>query len=300
MNLIEKLLLWLMTAQHSHQFVFPDMIMERKDSNIDLVKHKDMITNDRNKDMMTNVKRNKDMITSVRNKDMAIQGKGTARDMVTNVESKDLIDKIIDMETEVLEKDIVSLNTTFIRRDQGKNGEKNQLRNDFSALNLIEDQPVCGNGTDFCSDPITYPSKAIRKALRKQKRVIKSMFDTDLFRLRFRSGIDLYHGGENVCSMSTTHIMPKAARNKKGQFKFLVNGGEGSEDYIQLVKISQCLGAGEACGKGKIFTREVTECRQEYTDHKLVALDEEGKELIVDTFSFPSCCSCIMQTGLEL
>jgi len=272
MNLIVKLFLWLMTAQQSHQFVFPDMIMEREDSNMDLVK-------------------NKDMISSVRNKDMAVQGKGTARDMVTNVESKDLIDKIVDMETKVSE-DEVFLNS--------KTGEKNLLRNDFSALNLIEDQPVCGNGTDFCSDPIVYPSKAIRKALRKQKRVIKSMFDTDLFRLRFRSGIDLYHGGENVCSMSTTHIMPKAARNKKGQFKFLVNGGEGSEDYIQLVKISQCLGAGEACGKGKIFTREVTECRQEYTDHKLVALDEEGKELIVDTFSFPSCCSCIMQTGLEL
>jgi len=263
MNLIVKLFLWLMTAQQSHQFVFPDMIMEREDSNMDLVK-------------------NKDMISSVRNKDMAVQGKGTARDMVTNVESKD---KIVDMETKV---------------SDSKTDEKNLLRNAFSALNLIEDQPVCGNGTDFCSDPVAYPSKAIRKALRKQKRVIKSMFDTDLFRLRFRSGIDLYHGGENVCSMSTTHIMPKAARNKKGQFKFLVNGGEGSEDYIQLVKISQCLGAGEACGKGKIFTREVTECRQEYTDHKLVALDEEGKELIVDTFSFPSCCSCIMQTGLEL
>jgi len=282
MNLIVKLLLWLMTAQHSHQFVFPDMIREMKDSNMDLVK---------NKDMVTSVKRNKDTIT---------QRKGTGRDMVINGEIKDLSNNTRDMgmnkDSEGIEKDIGSLNSTFSGRVQ----QKNQLRNDFSALNLIEDQPVCGNGTDFCSDPIVYPSKAIRKALRKQKRVMKSMFDTDLFRLRFRSGIDLYHGGENVCSMSTTHIMPKAARNKKGQFKFLVNGGEGSEDYIQLVKISQCLGAGEACGKGKIFTREVTECRQEYTDHKLVALDEEGKELIVDTFSFPSCCSCIMQTGLEL
>jgi len=172
--------------------------------------------------------------------------------------------------------------------------------NDDLSINLIDDKSFCGNGTEFCTDPISYPTLAIRKALRKQKRIIKSMFDTDLFRLRLRSGIDLLHGGENVCGMSTTHIKPKAARNKKGQFKFLVNGGEGSEDYIQLVKISQCLGVGESCGKGKVFTREVTECRQEYADHKLVALDEKGKELIVDTFSFPSCCSCFMQTGLEL
>jgi len=279
MYLIVKMMLWLMTVKHSHQFVFPDMIIEREDSN-------------------------KELFTSVRNNDMGNQRKGTGRDNVANSESTDIVNNTMgmgmDRDSEGLEKDTASLNRTFPVMAQYKNGEKNLLRNDFSALNFIEDQPVCGNGTDFCSDPIAYPSKAIRKALRKQKRVIKSMFDTDLFRLRFRSGIDLYQGGENVCSMSTTHIMPKAARNKKGQFKFLVNGGEGSEDYIQLVKISQCLGAGEACGKGKIFTREVTECRQEYADHKLVALDEEGKELIVDTFSFPSCCSCIMQTGLEL
>jgi len=169
-----------------------------------------------------------------------------------------------------------------------------------SSMNLIDDQYFCQNGTQFCTDPVTYPSKAIRKALRKQKRIINSMFDKDLYRLRMRSGFDLIHGGENVCGMTSSHIMPKAAKNKKGQFKFLVNGGEGTEDYIQLVKISQCLGEGEVCGKGKIFTREVTECRQEYTDHKLVALDEEGKQLVVDTFSFPSCCSCFMQTGLEL
>ena len=94
--------------------------------------------------------------------------------------------------------------------------------------------------------------------------------------------------------------MPKAAKNKKGQFKFLVNGGEGAKEYIQLVKISQCMRAGESCGHGNIFTRHVTECRQEYSDHKMVALDEEGEELVIDTFSFPSCCSCYMQAGMEV
>jgi len=37
----------------------------------------------------------------------------------------------------------------------------------------------------------------------------------------------------------------------------------------------------------------VTGCRQEYADHKLVAVDEEGQELIVDTFRFPSGCTCV-------
>ena len=114
-----------------------------------------------------------------------------------------------------------------------------------SSMNIIDDQYFCQNGTQFCTDPVTYPSKAIRKALRKQKRIMNSMFDKDLYRLRMRSGFDLIHGGENVFGMTSSHIRPKAAKNKKGQFKFLVNGGEGTEDYIQLVKISQCLGEGE-------------------------------------------------------
>merc|ERR1719206_1013481 len=163
-----------MTVEHSKQFVFPDMIIEREESN-------------------------KDLVTNVRNMDMGTQRKGTGRDIVANGESRDLVNNTMgismDSNSEGLEKDTVSLNRTSPVRAQYKKGEKNLLRNDFSALNFIEDQPVCGNGTDFCSDPIAYPSKAIRKALRKQKRLIKSMFDTDLFRLRFRSGIDLYQGG---------------------------------------------------------------------------------------------------------
>jgi len=204
-----------------------------------------------------------------------------------------------DFDTKKVDKELINKININLGGDLVKEARR---RKNISALNVIEDLSVCRNDTDFCSDPIVYPTKAISRALRKQKRAMKSMFDkfdTDLYRLRLRSGIDVYQEGENVCSVSTTHIMPKAARNKKGEFKFLVNGVQGDEDYIQLVRITQCLGAGESCGRGKIFSREVTECRQEYADHKLVALDEEGKELIVDTFSFPSCCSCFMQR-LEL
>ena len=161
------------------------------------------------------------------------------------------------------------------------------------------DESFCANGTDYCTEPIKYPTTAIRKALKKQKKIIKTMFDPPI---KPRSGLNIFNSGnsENVCASSTTHIRPKAARNKKGQFKFLVNVDKGADEYIQLVKITQCLGAGEACGNGRLFTSEPTKCKQEYTDHKMVALDDDGRELVVDTFSFPSCCSCYMQTGLEL
>ena len=181
---------------------------------------------------------------------------------------------------------------------------------DMEQVNVINDERsnrkylntniYCETGDDYCSEPLVYPSSDIAKALSTQKSVVKSMFDTSLPKIQARSGFNSIHHMENVCSMSTSHIMPRAAKNKNGEFKFLVNGGKGAEEYIQLVQISQCLGAGESCGHGNIFSREVTECKQEFSDHKLVALDEEGQELIIDTFSFPSCCSCYMHTGLEV
>jgi len=175
----------------------------------------------------------------------------------------------------------------------------NEIGNSFHPM---MNNSLCENGYDFCSEPIVYPVQAIAKALNKQKSSVLSMFDKNYLRdlsPRARSGLTESHM-ENVCGMTTTHIMPKAAKNKKGQFKFLVNGGEGAEEYLQLVQISQCSRAGEPCGHGHIFAREVTECRQEFSDHKLVALDEAGKELVVDTFSFPSCCSCYMHSGMEI
>jgi Spaetzle len=39
---------------------------------------------------------------------------------------------------------------------------------------------------------------------------------------------------------------------------------------------------------------------QEYAEHKLLALDKDGKGLVIDSFRFPSCCTCNVITGLEL
>ena len=90
--------------------------------------------------------------------------------------------------------------------------------------------------------------------------------------------------------------MPRAAKNKNGQFRFIVNHPEGGdEQYIQLVRVARCAGAGEECGWGVMGPGIETRCHQEYLDHKLVALSESGEELVIDTFTFPSCCTCLMK-----
>merc|ERR1711994_96970 len=103
-------------------------------------------------------------------------------------------------------------------------------------------------------------------------------------------------GFENICGLTTEYIMPRAAKNKNGQFRFIVNHPEGGdEQYIQLVRVARCAGAGEECGWGVMGPGIETRCHQEYLDHKLVALSESGEELVIDTFTFPSCCTCLMK-----
>jgi len=106
-------------------------------------------------------------------------------------------------------------------------------------------------------------------------------------------------GFENICGLTTEYIMPRAAKNKNGQFRFIVNHPEGGdEQYIQLVRVARCAGAGEECGWGVMGPGIETRCQQEYLDHKLVALSESGEELVIDTFTFPSCCTCLMRQNM--
>ena len=98
---------------------------------------------------------------------------------------------------------------------------------------------------------------------------------------------------KNICKVDTDYIFPKAAKNKKGKFMFIVNRPAGSVEYLQKIKITTCENAGEECAQGRLGGSISTMCKQEYSDYKLVALSETGEELVVDDFTFPSCCSCV-------
>ena len=161
----------------------------------------------------------------------------------------------------------------------------------------------CRGGADWCSKPLRYPANQISRALARQSKVVASVFTGDKEPVVLaRSGeLPQHLAMENVCSTHTSYEMPKAARNKAGQFRFIVNGGEGLEQYTQLVRMERCSQAGAGCGGlAGMFASHRTECKQGFTDHKLVTLDPDGEELIVDTFSFPSCCSCYVDRSLEI
>jgi len=192
----------------------------------------------------------------------------------------------------------------------------------------IKAVPVCPEGEFWCDAPLEYPDQAILKAVSQQKKTFKEMFDTKpekeniaipknetlwtLLETRTNFGYDYDRDDEeftnigydydrddeeftNICDLSTSYIRPRAAKNKDGKFRFIVNHPDGDDEYIQLVRVSTCSSAGSECGRGRLEGAGVrTRCQQEYSDHKLVSLDESGEELVVDTFSFPSCCTCLI------
>eukprot|EP00092_Neocalanus_flemingeri_P045996 GFUD01051625.1.p1 GENE.GFUD01051625.1~~GFUD01051625.1.p1 ORF type:complete len:216 (+),score=62.55 GFUD01051625.1:134-781(+) len=194
----------------------------------------------------------------------------------------------------------------FQEQEQEQEQTQNRkIRKIVGAPNNIS--TYCPDDVDWCNEPLNYPENTILKAVVKQKKSVKIMFNNDKIPVEkandtiigLRSSI-LESQFENICDVETEYIMPRAAKNKEGKFMFIVNHPEGADEYIQLVRIATCISAGEECGQGRLANSVSTKCNQEYLDHKLVALSATGEELVVDTFTFPSCCTCLMNTGLEL
>merc|ERR1712080_47554 len=100
-----------------------------------------------------------------------------------------------------------------------------------------------------------------------------------------------------VCQTDAVIERPQAATNTRGEERFIVNRPGDDRRFQQLVQVRKCkdsaLLPSEQCGGGDVFTEE-TRCKQEYTVHRMVALEvgADGKDvrIQVDEFRFPACC----------
>merc|ERR1712066_202038 len=168
---------------------------------------------------------------------------------------------------------------------------------------------ICPENEDWCDSPADYPEDTILKAALSQENTIRSLFDSQ--DIQSRLGIQTRNGlqefdkfvaddMENICSVRTEYIMPRAAKNKDGEYKYIVNHPSGAEEYVQQVRVTICSEAEKSCGHGLLEETGLrTRCRQEYSDHKLVALSATREELQVETFQFPSCCTCYLSHFTE-
>jgi len=165
--------------------------------------------------------------------------------------------------------------------------------------------PLCAGSEDWCDTPAGYPDQAILAAALRQNNTLGSLFDRKLLakvqsRNDFPEFEEFVEDMINICSVTTEYIMPRAAKNKEGEYKYIVNHPEGGEEYVQQVRVNICQAAEQSCGHGLLAESGLeSKCRQEYSDHKLVSLSATGEELQVETFRFPSCCSCYVSQSTE-
>ena len=170
-------------------------------------------------------------------------------------------------------------------------------------------EPLCPGGQAWCNPP-TYPDRAVLRAVKRESHTLRVMLERhvpttlapssnateEYLGLRMLEDVEF----SNICDVETDYITPRAAKNKEGKFRFIVNQPEGAEDYVQMVRVNLCQQAGSTCGDGSLLPTVSSMCKQEFIDHKLVALDGAGEELVVDTFSFPASCVCLVAENLEL
>ena len=166
----------------------------------------------------------------------------------------------------------------------------------------------CPEGEVYCEVPLSYPSSKIARALEKvdssfMRSLLNTTVDTEELDLARDIAVRDFILSrtlpepefERVCTTKREFIQPRQAKSKSGDYRFIVNGGEGLEESVQRVSIIKCLGAGQRC---EVDSEHVTECRQEHAEHRLVALDEKGEQLVMETFMFPSGCSCYKKNVL--
>ena len=157
---------------------------------------------------------------------------------------------------------------------------------------------MCEAGQDYCEDPDNYPTEIIAEAIATHYENVEEDEKTETIPPRTRRSLHLssntsYPSSSPLCSVHSYTAAPRAARNTDGRFRFVVNGDHGQEldTWGQLVRVTQCRKQGVECGHGRVISSSKTMCRQGYSEHRLVAV-EEGGRLVRDTFLFPSFCTC--------
>ena len=197
--------------------------------------------------------------------------------------------------------------TKPIKHDIFERGNANSVKDGPKQLVALElastSVTPCESGPDndtLCdTEDSEYPEKAINFLLfRNRFFANKEYFNTVLGppceppepeKLMTRLGFDLTEAA--LCATRETYVFPKKAKNSRGVWKYVVN----TLEYQQGISMHKChmRASGQSCRyAGELGENpEVTECRQMYTKHSLLAVTEDGM-LSYDTFEIPSACVC--------
>ena len=153
---------------------------------------------------------------------------------------------------------------------------------------------LCGNPRLlFCVNPVSpFPEDEIAEELKSGGPLLNLFEKEEEWSTVVKRDVGEY---EESCPSTTFHWTPRIATNSNNQQEFLVNHVNG---LVQTVEVNLCDSEpGESC-QGNID--RPSKCQQKYLKHKLVVYNQETGKLFVDTFSFPSCCECMLQRNWGL
>jgi len=187
---------------------------------------------------------------------------------------------------------------------------------------LLEIQPCPGD--EFCEHPLFYPEDQILKVLSgTDSSLVKMMFETEdeikdidsrhrsmmpMLGMESAAAVnadvsissDMMMSPTKLCPTNSTWIKPRLAKNWRGDWKYIVNRPNNRDEYTQFVYVTTCSSDGSCDPSGHFLRSNIqSTCRQEYMSMKLVALGMDLQTAEIDTFRFPSCCSCIITNNLE-
>jgi len=182
----------------------------------------------------------------------------------------------------------------------------------------------CSNGNSYCETEEDYPDNIILKALETNKELSVDLFQ-QLYDSKCKDPIQTRGFNideEQLCYGIPKIIYPRKAKNLDEKWRYVVN----IDNYTQSVEIEECHNFNDydedlptesdsvQFGEKKEPTDfgvclysgaqgnnpDLTVCRQIYTEHKLLALDPEKGQLLVDSFKLPSACACFVREDFIL
>lgn len=164
----------------------------------------------------------------------------------------------------------------------------------FSSLTFSSAVQPCPGHADFCSCQSDYPAGVRPQSGLAQTRLVRdkifhSHITEDCLSTRgLTRGLPRDQGDKRACTVHRSVTYPQKARNIRGTFMFIMN----QREFRQAVEVEQCVGEGQSCNTDNDApSRGRTHCRQQYSTHRLYAINATGHQ-VYDSFSLPSACLC--------
>ncbi|XP_076327656.1 protein spaetzle-like [Tachypleus tridentatus] len=157
--------------------------------------------------------------------------------------------------------------------------------------------PLCArkSKSTFCESVDDYPTLRVSEAVNSLPRDILQMYLEKLSPGVLGRTNDFSDdiSDEPMCAPMSNTFKPQVGRNIGKIWLYIVNNAE----VEQFVTSETCVENGSPCRyvEDNLPFGYSSYCKQKYAYKNLLAIHPKKKSTVLDTFPFPSCCSCFVK-----